>query len=399
MVKAHRDCFTASLAEKLQWFKDAIWDGELGRQSKLMLKDLLQNSLEEDIKRQLGGIGRYERSESRADQRNGYYTRDLDTQHGSVHNLRVPRSRNGTYEPEVFDRYKRRTAAVDEAILDMFSRGVSTRQVGPILEVLTGASVSHSTVSQISKALDAHVQAYHQRPLEDKYLYLLLDGISLRCKGANGSKKVLVLAAYGITADGHRQLIDFCQASSESEAQWTRFLESLRRRGLKGDNLRLITTDGAKGLIAALDMVYPMVSRQRCWVHKLRNVSNKLHKATREACIKEAQQIYLAPNRREATKRFRAWKLHWQAVEPKAVACLADDIDALLAFFDVPEPHRVIVRTTNAIERSFREVRRRTNPMSCFNNSASIDRIIFAIFAHQNANWDHRPIDQFTQKT
>lgn len=399
MVKALRDCFTASVAEKLRWFKDAVWDGELGWQAELMLKDLIENSLEEEITRQLGGVERYERSEYRADLRNGYYTRDLDTQHGSVHNLCVPRSRNGTYKPEVFDRYKRRTAAVNEAILGMFCRGVSTRQVGSILEVLTAASVSHSTVSQVSKALDTHVQAYHQRPLEDKYLYLLLDGITLRCKGANGPKKVLVLTAYGIRADGYRELIDFCQASSESEAQWTRFLESLRARGLHGNALRLITTDGANGLIAALDMVYPMVSRQRCWVHKLRNVSNKLHKANRDACIQQAQQIYLAPNRREATKRFRAWKLHWQAVEPKAVACLGGDIDALLAFFDVPEPHRIIVRTTNAIERSFREVRRRTNPMSCFNNPASIDRIIFAVFAHQNANWDNRPINQFTHKT
>lgn len=399
MVKAHRDCSTASVAEKQRWFKDAVWDGELGFQAKMALKDLIENSLEAEIERQIGGVGHYQRSEDRTDQRNGYYTRNLDTQHGSVENLRVPRSRNGTYEPEVFERYRRRTAAVDEAILRMFCRGVSTREVGAILEVLTGASVSHTTVSETSRALDQHVRAYHQRPLQDRYLYLLLDGVVLRSKGADGPKKVLVLTAYGITPDGHRELIDFCQASGESEAEWTRLLESLRARGLEGHTLELITTDGAKGLIAALDMVYPSVRRQRCWVHKMRNVSNKLRKANRKACVSEARQIYLAPHRREATKRFRAWKLHWKAVEPEAVACLAADIDALLQCFDVPEPHRIRVRTTNAIERSFREVRRRTRPMSCFNNPASIDRIVFAVFAHQNAKWDQRPIPQFTQDT
>ena len=399
MVKAHRDCSTASVAEKQRWFKDAVWDGELGFQAKMALKDLIENSLEAEIERQIGGVGRYERNDERTDQRNGYYSRNLDTQHGSVENLRVPRSRNGSYKPEVFERYKRRTPAVDEAILRMFCRGVSTREVSAILEVLTDASVSHTTVSETSKVLDERVRAYHQRPLEDHYLYLLLDGVVLRSKGADGPKQVFVLAAYGITADGGRELIDFCQASSESEGECTRFLESLYRRGLHGDGLRLVTTDGGPGLIAALDMVYPYVPRQRCWVHKMRNVSNKLRKANREACISEARQIYLARHRREATKRFRAWKLHWEAVESKAVACLAKHIDALLQCFDVPEPHRIKVRSTNAIERSFREVRRRTRPMSCFNNPASIDRIVFAVFAHQNAKWELRPIPQFTQDT
>jgi len=399
MVKAHRDCFTASVSEKRRWFKAATWDGELGVQAKFMLKDLLENSLEQEIERQLGGVGRYERGAQRTDQRNGYYQRDLVTTHGTVQGLRVPRSRKGSYQPEVFDRYRRRTAEVDEAICRMFCLGISTRDVSRALEVMTGSEVSASTVSQVATVLDQYVRAYHQRPLADKYLYLLLDGICLRSRGAKGRKKVLVLTAYGITADGHRELIDFCQAESESEAEWTRFLESLYRRGLRGDALRLVTTDGAPGLIAALDMVYPMVPRQRCWVHKLRNVSNKLRKANRDACMKEAKQIYRANTRREATQRFRAWCRHWQDIEPDAVACLAQDIDALLACFDRPAHHRKTIRTTNPIERAFREVRRRTNPMSCFNNPQSIDRICFAIFDKLNANWELHPIKQFTQKT
>ncbi len=399
MVKAHRDCFTASVAEKRRWFKDAIWDGELGFESKMALKELVEKSLEQEIESQLGGVGRYERSPERTDQRNGYYRRDLVTKHGTVHDLRVPRSRHGTYEPEVFARYERRTAAVDEAICRMFCRGVSTREVGDILEVLTDTKVSASTVSEVVKALDEHVRRYHQRPLEDRYQYLLLDAVCLRSKGADGPQKVLVLAAYGITTDGCRELIDFCQATSEGEAQWTRFLESLFRRGLEGKHLRLVTTDGAPGLLAALDMVYPLVPRQRCWVHKLRNITNKLRKANRDACLKGARRIYLACSRREAIKRFREWKLQWEGIEPGAVACLAQDIDAMLLFFDTPQAHWKTIRTTNPIERAFREVRRRTRPMSCFNNPASIDRIMFAVFDHQNANWEHNPIGHFTQKT
>ncbi len=398
MVKAHRDCLSASVSEKMSWFKDAVWDGELGHQSQRMLKELVENSLKEEIERQLGGVSHHQRSEQRLDQRNGYYERDLVTSHGTLEDVRVPRSRNGVYEPEVFDRYQRRSAEVDEAIVRMFCRGVSTRQVGDILDVLTGSSVSASTVSKVAKVLDLHVRKYHQRPLQDRYQYLLLDGVVLRSKGADGPKKVYVLTAYGIRLDGCRELIDFAQAKGESEAEWTRFLESLYRRGLHGNALRLITTDGARGLIAALDMVYPTVPRQRCWVHKLRNVTNKLRKANREPCIKEAKQIYLAANRREAVAKFRAWKRHWQPIEPKAVDCLAANIDDLLPMFDMPKGHRKTIRTTNPIERAFREVRRRTRPMSCFNNPPSIDRIMFAVFAHQNANWDNAPLTAFTQE-
>ena len=148
-----------------------------------------------------------------------------------------------------------------------------------------------------------------------------------------------------------------------------------------------------------MDMVFPLVPRQRCWVHKLRNVAGKLRKVNQKECLKQAKQIYLAANRLQATSRFRAWQERWGTVEPKAVTCLAEDIEALLTVFDVPAAHRIVVRTTNPIERCFREVRRRTRPMTCFNNAGSIDRIMFAVFMHQTANWSKHPIRHFAQKT
>jgi putative transposase len=275
MIAPHRDCFTVSVAEKLEWYKQATWSGELSRAAQESLQALLEGALEEEINCQLGISRPYERVGER-DQRNGYYTRRLETHRGPIPQLRVPRSRRGEYQPGVFARYQRRTAEVDQAVCAMFLRGISTREVGEVLEVLTGTTVSPSTVSRVCQALDGLVAAYHQRPVADAYRYLLLDGIWLRCKGAQEGRKVVVLAAYGITAEGGRELIDFHQASSESAENWGRFLQSLYQRGLQGERLAAVTTDGARGLIAALDLVYPLVPRQRCWVHKLRNVSNKL---------------------------------------------------------------------------------------------------------------------------
>jgi putative transposase len=398
MVKAQRDCFTTSVAEKLKWFKQATWDGELSRQAQWALKELLEGALEEDINHQLGISRAYERTGAR-DQRNGYYTRSLETQRGTVPALRVPRSRQGSYTPRVFSRYQRRSAETDELICEMFLGGVSTRRVGELLELLTGQQASATTVSRVTRVLDPLVAVFHQRSLPDDYLYLMFDGIWLRCKGAQESRKVVVLVAYGITADGRRELIDFCQARGESEAEWSRFLNNLHRRGLRGDALQVVTTDGAPGLIAALDLVYPLARRQRCWVHKLRNVSNKLRQRHREPCLQEARAIYQAPTRREAVRCFRAWRRHWEPLEPKAAACLAQDIDALLVCFEAPVTHRKKIRTTNPLERAFREVRRRTNPMSCLNNHGSVERITFAVVNHQNAKWSRKPLPEFTQNT
>jgi len=328
--------------------------------------------------------------------RNGYRYRSLLTEFGLLEEIRVPRDREGSYQPGVLPRYQRRQAQVERLVREMFLCGVSTRRVEEVVAPLLGEGISAQTVSRITRSLDAEVRRYHSRRLDDSYLYLILDGITLKVKGATGVKKRLVLCVYGITPDGHRELLNFRQASSESEAQWLAFLQDLFNRGLEGKHLRLVTTDGCPGLHRALDVVYPYVPRQRCWAHKLRNVASRLRRKDKEPCLKEAKGIYLAQTQREAISRYREWAVRWQEVAPSAVACLGKDLDELLPFLNCPQAHWKKVRTTNAIERAFREVRRRTRPMSCFQNSASVDRIIYGVISHLNKTWKARPLPEFT---
>lgn len=157
-------------------------------------------------------------------------------------------------------------------------------------------------------------------------------------------------------------------------------------------------TDGCPGLHAALETVYPEIPRQRCWAHKLRNVANLLKRSQQRSCLDEARTIYQAATRREAVQRYWAWTRRWRGAAPKAVACLERDLDELLNFLRCPEPHRRKIRTTNAIERAFREVRRRTRPMSCFTNDASCQRIIYAVISHLNRSWKGKPPPEITQE-
>lgn len=371
------------------------WWGDVKQESIRIVKRLLESAMEEELLESLRA-GYYRHTSLRRGYRNGYRHRDLLTELGLIEHLRVPRDREGDYQPTIIRRYQRRQKEVNRLIREIFLAGVSTRRVGEVLKPILGVGISAETVSRVAQSLDAEVRQYKNRLILNTYRYLLLDGITLKVKGASGVKKRLVLSAYGITWEGKRELISFRQAPSESEAQWEAFLRDLYERGLQGTGLKLIVTDGNAGLHKALDTVYPYITRQRCWVHKLRNIASKLPRKVQKDCLAGAKRIYQAETRREAIWHFKEWAHKWRSSQPRAVNCLEADLDELLNFLECPEAHRKKIRTTNAIERSFREIRRRTRPMSCFQNYASVDRIIYGVINHLNSNWEDKPIIEFT---
>jgi transposase-like protein len=269
----------------------------------------------------------------------------------------------------------------------MFLSGVSTRKVGDVLDALCGSRLSASYVSKVTKELDSAVRDFAHIPIGDDFKLLFLDGLSVKVRMELKVKRYMLLVAYGVRADGSRRLIGFQRVRSESYACWKAFLGNLQTRGLLGKNLELITMDGAPGLWAAIEEIYPIVRHQLCWVHKLRNVSKYCPKSQRKECMNQVAKIMYAPSSATAAKRFRRWKREWQDKIPKAVKCLEDDFHRLIPVFEFPEQIRKMIRTTNVIERCFREVRRRLKVMGYFQNSKSCDKIIFALFSYFNSKW------------
>jgi len=335
------------------------------------------------------GAGRYERTSGRLGQRNGYRCRTLTTSAG-VLELSVPRDRAGEFQASLFRRYQRFEPSLEEAIRQLFIVGVSTRKVGPVLDALCGSGVSASKVSSVLTELDQAVRDFANAPITDDIVFLFLDGLSVSIRFGLKAKKVKLLVAYGIHGDGRREILSFQRAKSESEACWRTFLDNLHVRGLAGRQLRMITMDGGQGLWAAVEDIYPQVPHQLCWVHKLRNVAKHCQVRFREQCVREAAKIMYAETEKKACRAFRAWRKHWQSLAPKAVACLEKDFDSLIPIFAFPQRLRKTIRTTNVIERCFREVRRRLKVMGYFQNSRSCDRIVYALFAGFNARWRKR---------
>jgi transposase-like protein len=317
------------------------------------------------------------------DRRNGFFSRHLLTELGDIE-LCVPRTRTMS-GVGVIRAYSRRAIQVDRMILSCFVLGLSTRKVSHALMPILGESLSATTVSRVSRILDASVTAFHRRPIRRTYRFLFLDGVVLKRRTGIGSIKKVVLVALGVTSEGKKEVIDFYIAPAESQAAWDAFLSDLYRRGLRAEGLELIVTDGGKGLLAALPFVYPGIPTQRCWAHKTRNILKHVRKIDQAAVKKDLAAISHAEGIKKARIALKHFANSWGILYPKALLSLKDSEEELLTFFNINNPELwPQIRTTNIIERRFVELRRRTRPMGVFSDKTSMDRILYAIFAHEN---------------
>jgi len=361
----------APITEQFQHFvrdlKESFWGDVYGQTRGVLEKFLSAESAR--LRDRFVGCGRYAQEGGRRGQRNGFYFRDLVSRFG-VLRLKVARTREQSFLPGALARFQRRAAEVMLLIREAFLRGISTRQVGRVVGILT-----------------------------DEWTYLFLDGVSLRVRRPSGRQRLQMLVAYGVRADGSRRLLAFLRSRGESQAAWESLLQDLYRRGLEGKNLLLVVTDGCAGLAAALQTVYPRVPQQRCWVHKMRNICEAVRRRDHDAVKHDAQQIYGAASLAAARRAFLQFQWNWRTVYPGLVRRLEQDLPELLTFFRFPRHLWRKLRTTNVIERCFVEVRRRTRPMVCFVNVESVDRIIYAIFNGMNEKyqWKNRTLRLFTQ--
>jgi transposase-like protein len=355
------------------------WQEECRLAARCAMKEVIENRMHNAVDAHLDQM----RATGLPDRRNGSFPSHLLTEVGDLE-LRIPRTRTFSAHA-LLKGFARRTASIERTILMAFLLGLSTRKVGPVLLSILGEPISPSTVSQIAKQLDQSVQAYHQRALSEQYEILVLDGIVMRRKTGVGAQRRTMLVALGIKADGKKEIIDFRQAPGESQSAWEGFLNDLYQRGLEGHALKLIVVDGGKGLLSALPLVYGHVPIQRCWTHKTRNVLNYIKRVDQDRVKRSLHRISHARNLREAQRAAQRFVLRWKQSYPKAVECLQKDLPDLLSFLEVKTglPPSVL-RTANAIERRFVEVRRRTRPMGTFSDRTSMERILFSVFTHEN---------------
>jgi transposase-like protein len=326
------------------------------------------------------GLRAHQRAKERSDYRNGYYLRTLLLAHGVIPDLRVPRTRRGNFQSELLPRYTRHAETFDREVQELVLSGVSMRKASRFLKkLLGGTTVSPMTVSRIWQQLRRKMATFQNRPLEDRYAFLYLDGFAVTIRQAFKRSHVVV-AALGVTAEGRAEVLGFRVATSESTDACGRLLQDLFNRGLTGKNLQLVIHDGAKGWKEALSFVYPTAAFQFCTVHKVRGLLKYLRfPFQHRTLLADAAGCFNAPNLFAAKARLQAFIRKWKPIEPKAVAVFCSSLDACFTFYRFPAELHPRIRSTNLLERFLEEWRRRIKPIRSFADETSCELVLFSV--------------------
>jgi putative transposase len=360
------------------------------------LGELVRGTVEETLNKlldaeadQLCNAARYERTEGRRDTRAGHYSRKLHTKAGEVE-LKVPKLRQQTFETAIIERYRRREASVEEALIEMYLAGVSVRRVEDITQALWGTRVSSGTVSHLNQKIYKRIEEWRNRPIEGKYPYVYLDGIVLKRSWAEEVRNVSILVAIGVSEEGHREVLGVAEGAKEDKEGWLGFLRHLKRRGL--EEMRLIISDACVGLLESIGEVYPEAKWQRCIVHFYRNVFSVLPRGKIREVAMMLKAIHASEDRQAALEKADGviQKLQERKLA-QAAEKIKNSIAETLTYYDFPSAHWRRIRTNNPLERILREVRRRTRVVGAFPDGQSALMLVAARLRHiAGSRWGTR---------
>ena len=338
----------------------------------VLIEQVMREELEQCI-----GASWGECTPTRRGYRNGSYTRDLVTPTGRIEDLNVPRDREGEFHSQVFERYNRYEPEVAEALTQMFVSGTSTHKVGEVAATLMGVAPSASAVSRLNQTLTEQFETWRGRPLLPHYCILYLDGIHFTVRHGTQTDSTIILTALGVDLEGNKDVLALRACAEEDKDGWSCLLQDLRGRG--ATQMDLIVTDGHEGLLAAVSTLFAATPRQRCVVHKQRNVLNAIPHRERKEVSTELAGIFKQEKKEDALLNLAAFKAKYQKRYPEAIRSLCEDEEHLLTFYAFPQVMHRYIRSTNAIESFFSNVRQRTDQIDAFTTETSCLTIVWAV--------------------
>lgn len=360
------------------------------------LRELVRKTIEETINAmldeeadQLVGAGPYERTDERAAYRAGHYERGFTTMSGQV-TLKMPKLKGMRFATAAVERCKRRETSVEEAIIEMYLAGVSTRRIEDVGEIPWGAGVSAGTVSNLNDKAFKAVEGWRCRPLAREYPYACIDGIYLKRSWGGSYENVAVMAAIGVNEDGYREVVGCAEGFTESKECWRAFLSWLKSRGLRG--VRMFTGDKAAGMVGSIAEVFPNARYQRCTAHFYRNVLAKVSKSKRSQAAAMFKAVHAMESREASAAKAEAVAADLESMKLKEAAkVVRDGYAETLAYCEMLREHWRRIRTNNAIERLNREIRRRTRVVGAFPDGKSALMLVTARLKYvADSEWGSR---------
>ena len=387
------------------------------------VKAVLENALQEEVTAFLQGI------EGQKPYRSGCYRRGLATQYGQISDLSVPklRERNGERNWEILERYQRSLGSLLDWMCCLYVMGLSLRDLQEALYAVLGRVLSVNAVNQITLHVQRQQEARQKAPLNQTPAIILVDGVwveiqylipdeykedrSGHLRQCRKSEERVVLAVMGVWADGQCELLHYEVAEAESDVTWNRLFENLIARGFDVNALKVVSSDGSLGIPKAISNHFPQAQQQRCITHKVRGIERHLNDANlptvndqrqpwkpieakkqrRFEIIQDADAIYEALSLTEASRLLKAFEQKWQRLERDAVRTFMNDSDLTLTFYQFDESLHKHIRTTNHLERLFREFRTKSDEIGVFPNETSCLTIFWLVVQR-----DHAKHDRFT---
>lgn len=332
------------------------------------VNDLLESELTAFL-----GYNPYERDGwNTGNSRNGAYYRKVDTQFGQIE-IKVPRDRNGEFHQHTMPDYKRHTDVLEQTVIKLYSKGVTTREIADLIEKIYGGYYSPAMVSNISKEMIPKVEAYHQRHLSDKFFCVYLDATYIPLKRVTYEREAVYIAI-GIKPNGHKEVIDYCIAPTENIEIWSEMLKGFKSRGL--EQVELFLSDGVVGMKEAICQSYPKAHFQRCLVHVMRNISAKMRVDDRQKALDEFKQIHTQSNKEMAVQVLHEFYQNWEKAYKNVVRDLRQVEPDLLTFYNYPPAIRASIYSTNMIESFNNRLKRKTKPKTEFPTEQSLDTFI-----------------------
>ena len=349
------------------------------------VKAVLEEVLEEEMSEHLEA-GYRELTPTRRGERNGHYQRNLLTPAGKIERLAVPRDREGEFVTELFERYKRMTGDVEEAVLEMYLSGISVRKIAGVTDALSRVRIGKDAVSRIASRLEEQHRDWRERPFEEKeYPYLYLDATYLKVRWGASVTNLALLACVGVDKEGFREVLAVEVAGSEKGAAYASLLRGLLDRGLSG--VRLVVSDDHEGIKTAVAGELPGVEWQRCVVHFQRNVVSHVPASSMKEVAEDLKAIFKVRRQKMALTLAEEFVGLYGRRFPKATSVFEAGIADALVYLRYPGSHHARIRTTNMLERLFKEVKRRTKVVGVFPNETSATTLATEITLRSSEEW------------
>lgn len=348
---------------------------------KAVLEEVLQEEMTEHLK-----AGYRELTPTRRGERNGHYTRNLLTPAGMIGTLEVPRDREGEFVTELFERYKRMTGDVEEAVLELYLSGISVRKIADVTDSLSRVRIGKDAVSRIASRLEEQQKEWRERPLGEKeYPYLYLDATYLKLRWGASVTSMALLACVGVDEEGFREVLAVEVAGTEKGAAYASLLRGLLDRGLSG--VRLVVSDDHEGIKGAVSGELPGVEWQRCVVHFQRNVLAHVPASSMGQVAEDLKAIFKVRRQKTALTLAEEFVELYSGRFPKAISVFESGIADALTYLRYPGSHHARIRTTNMLERLFKEIKRRTKVVGVFPNETSASTLATEIALRSSEEW------------